>query len=234
MIATAVITVGWFGVVAGATIARRATARNRLVSIGGSPALAAGGDTVPRPPRRFLPRRRHVADDLPEVLDELARSLRSGLSLRQALMAVPDRGALASATRRLRHELDLGRPISAAVSTWVDRLDDPLADLAGSALAVAIDVGGTGAVAIDRVAATVRDRRTIQREVVAQASQARASALVIGLLPAGFFVLATATDPASTRFLIGTGTGLACLMAGLVLDALAIWWMHHITADVRW
>ena len=225
--------IGWPAFVAVLTGARRCAVRRRVARQVGVadkvlPASALDGLST------RLRRRRRVIDDLPEMLDELARALRANLSLRQALVALPDRGAMAGATSRLRHELDLGRPIPDAVTTWIERLDDPLADLAGAALSVAIDTGGAGAAAIDRVAATVRDRRAIQLEAAAQASQARASALVIGLLPVGFLGLATSADPGSTGFLLGTRLGLMCLGAGLALDALGIWWMHRITTGVRW
>jgi tight adherence protein B len=225
--------IGWPTVVALFAGARRCAVRRRVARAVGVGDLVTAASALEGLSARFR-RRRRVIDDLPEILDELARALRANLSLRQALLALPDRGALAGATARLRHELDLGRPIPEAVTTWIERLEDPLADLAGAALSVAIETGGAGAVAVDRVAATVRDRRAIQLEAAAQASQARASALVIGLLPVGFLGLATSADPASTGFLLGTRLGLLCLGGGLALDALGIWWMHRITTGVRW
>jgi len=177
---------------------------------------------------------RRKADELPDFLDDLARSLRSGLSLRQALVALPALGPLGAPTERMRHELELGQPIGAATKRWVARIDDPLADLAGAALALVIDAGGTGAEAIDRVAATVRDRQAIRLETQAQASQARASASVIAALPIGFFVLAVGADPAIAGFLFGTPLGVMCLAGGLVLEAVGMWWMHGITEDIRW
>ncbi len=231
---TAVAILGWPMVVVLLAAARQRAASSRLIDEVGVGHPVGSASPFGRALRWPLRRRPRVVDDLPEVLDELARSLRANLSLRQALVALPDRGALAGATRRLRHELDLGRPIPVAVTAWVDRLGDPLADLAGAALSVVIETGGAGAAAIDRVAATVRDRRAIQLEAAAQASQAQASALVIGLLPVGFLALAASADPASIGFLLGTPLGLMCLVVGLALDGLGIWWMHRITTSVRW
>ena len=64
----------------------------------------------------------------------------------------------------------------------------------------------------------------------ALSSQARASAVVIGLAPLGFAVLAAMVDPASIHFLVGTPIGIACLVVGVVLDGVGAAWMHRLAA----
>ena len=227
MSAVSLVGGGWIAVVALVLVARHAAVRARLVGPASHPTARMQWSAWPK-------RRRRRADELPDLLDDLARSLRSGLSLRQALVALPSLGSLGGPTERMRHELELGQPIGAATQRWIARIDDPLADLAGAALVLIIDAGGTGAETIDRVAATVRDRRAIRLETQVQASQARASASVIAALPVGFFVLAVAADPAVAGFLFGTPLGGMCLAAGLVLDGVGVWWMRGITEDLRW
>jgi tight adherence protein B len=78
------------------------------------------------------------------------------------------------------------------------------------------------------VAATLRERRAVEREATALATQARSSALVIVLAPLAFAALSSLGDPRAGAFLVGTPTGLACLTAGLALDGLGAWWMHRI------
>lgn len=224
-----VVALGWFVVVAFVLGARRTVGVRRLRS----------GVEFRRPTgsarrRVSWSRRTSAGDELPGLLDDLARALRSGFSLRQSLLGLPLRGALAEPTERLQHELEFGQPIGAALDRWVDRIDDPLVELAGAALALVVHAGGSGADAIDRVAATLRDRRALELEIRAQASQARASAFVIALLPVGFLALAASADPSTLDFLMSTATGVACLLAGLALAAVGLWWMHRITEAVRW
>ena len=101
--------------------------------------------------------------------------------------------------------------------------------LTASALELGIAAGGAHARAIDGVAATLRENLAITAEVRAQAAQAQASALVIGLAPIGFTALACLADHRTATFLFQTPAGLACLTVGLALDAAGAIWMGRIT-----
>jgi Flp pilus assembly protein TadB len=64
--------------------------------------------------------------------------------------------------------------------------------------------------------------------IVAQAAQARASAVVIGATPLAVLAVTAVVDPTATSVLFGTGLGQSCLVAGLLLAGLATWWMAAI------
>jgi tight adherence protein B len=203
----------------------------------GGPGLALVGlaAAVGGPGGVLLARRGHAArqveDALPELLDAVGRSLRTGATVTNAL-----REAAAAAPAALDAELV---PVVAAIdggSPFVDALDDWAARrpvrgvrLVAATLALAGESGGAAARAVDGVAATLRANRSVAAEVRAQAAQARYSALVIALCPLGFGLLVTGTDGRMAEFLLRTPVGLACLASGLALDALGGWWMHRIT-----
>nr|MDQ6927830.1 hypothetical protein [Actinomycetota bacterium] len=65
-------------------------------------------------------------------------------------------------------------------------------------------------------------------EARALASQARMSALVIGLAPLAFGVFAASTDPRTSQFLLHTSAGLILLAGGLTLDGLGWLWMQRL------
>ena len=69
-----------------------------------------------------------------------------------------------------------------------------------------------------------------QAEVHALATQARASAGVLGIAPVVFTALVSAIEPGTVRFLTTTPVGLLCLVAGLVLEAAGALWMGRIVA----
>ena len=175
--------------------------------------------------------RRRVGSTLPGALDEIARSLRSGASLVQAIddaaRATP--GAIGDDLYAVVAAQRSGVPLAAALARW--REQRPLAGvrLTASALELGLTAGGTHARAVDGVAATLRDNLAIGAEVRAQAAQAQASALVIGLAPLGFTALACLADHRTATFLFQTPAGLACLAIGLALDALGAAWMARIT-----
>jgi len=175
---------------------------------------------------------RRVDDALPDVLDAIARSVRTGASLPQAVgevaTAVP--GRLGDDLRRLVATSASGVPFAASLDDWAQRSPTTGVRLASSALALAAESGGRASEAVDGVAATLRAELALAGEVRAQSSQARMSALVIALAPVAFGVLAAGTDDRTATFLLRTPIGSACLVAGITLDLVAAWWMQRITA----
>ena len=69
---------------------------------------------------------------------------------------------------------------------------------------------------------------TFGAELRALSSQARISALVIGLAPVGFGAFAAATDPRTSEFLLHTPAGLILLVTGLALDGVGWLWMQRL------
>lgn len=177
-------------------------------------------------------RQRALARALPHALDDVARSLRSGGSLRMAIAEASTRapGELGADLTRVVRGVDEGEPMSDALASWIARRPVPGVRLAATALSLASETGGASARAIDGVAATLRVNLGIAGEVKALASQARLSALVIVLAPVAFTALAATTDRRTTHFLVGTPFGLLCLAGGLTLDAIGWAWMRRITA----
>lgn len=177
-------------------------------------------------------RQRALARALPHALDDIARSLRSGGSLRMAIAEASTRapGDLGTDLTRVVRDVDEGEPMGLALESWIARRAAPGVRLTATALSLAAETGGASARAIDGVAATLRVNLGITGEVKALASQARLSALVIVLAPLAFTALAATTDRRTTHFLFGTPFGLLCLFVGLGLDAIGWAWMRRITA----
>ena len=121
-----------------------------------------------------------------------------------------------------------GTALVEALEGLASRRPRPGVRLAVAALCLGIDTGGAQARAVDGVAATIRERLAVEAEVRALSSQARMSALVIGLAPLGFGVFAAATDPRTSDFLLRTPGGLVLLGAGLLLDGAGWLWMQRL------
>lgn len=169
---------------------------------------------------------------LPDTLDAVARSLRSGAVLHEAVAEAAEAspGRLREDLRRAVDETGDGVPLVAALEAWAARCPTAGVRLAVAALALSAEAGGAAARAVDGVAETLRANLAVQGEVRAQSSQARMSALVIAAAPLAFGALAAGTDGRTAAFLLRTPVGLSCLAAGLALDGVAAWWMHRVTA----
>ena len=169
---------------------------------------------------------------LPLALESIARSLRSGASVRQA---VGEAAGVAGGCRSLQVELATvaaqaghGSSLVGALEALAERRPRPGVRLAVAALCLGIDTGGAQARAVDGVAATMRERLAVEAEVRALSSQARVSALVIGLAPLGFGAFAAATDPRTSQFLLHTPAGLSFVTIGLLLDGVGWLWMQRL------
>ena len=172
---------------------------------------------------------------LPGALEAVARSLRSGASLRQAVEEAGSATTTAGGGRVLSAELARaaaeaaqGVSLVAALEGVAVRHPLPGVRLGVAALCLGAETGGAQARAVDGVASTVRKRLAVAAELRALSSQARISALVIGLAPVGFGGFAAATDPRTAQFMFHTPAGLALLATGLTLDGLGWLWMQRL------
>lgn len=168
---------------------------------------------------------------LPGVVDAVARSLRSGASLRLALAetAAATTGPLAEELAAVAQAADRGASVVDALEGWGERQPTAGVRLVVSALCLGAETGGALARAVDGVAATLRQRLAARSEARALATQARASAAVLAAAPLAFTALAAMADSSTATFLFRTPTGLLCLAGGLTLDAAGALWMARLT-----
>lgn len=171
---------------------------------------------------------------LPDALEAVGRSVRSGASLLQAIEESRSSisGPLVSELDGVLGSVRLGSPLSVALDKLVDRRPLVVVRLAAAALLFSAEAGSLRSQAIDGLAASLRDRVAVEREIHALASQTRFSAMIIAVLPVGFVLFSSATDPRIAGFLTGTALGRVCLVAGLGLDLVGLLWMRQLTGTV--
>lgn len=212
-----------------------------LAAMAAGPAFAAlaGAALIacPSVARRLLARRSADRRDaqLPQALERLASSVRAGCALGQAFaaMARSTPEPLGSELRATAAEVEHGAALVIALDRWSARPDSGAeVRLAAAALGLAADAGGEVARSVDRVAATLRERRELRAEVGALATQARASAGVLAAAPLAFTALVSSVEPGAVTFLLTSPLGLVCLATGLALEALGAAWMARILRSV--
>lgn len=103
--------------------------------------------------------------------------------------------------------------------------------LVAAAWTVAHRTGGGLADALDRVAATLRDRRATARVVASELASARATARLVAALPVAMLLLG-GRGSGAWAFLLGSPVGLACLAAGLALGLAGLAWIERIADGV--
>lgn len=176
-------------------------------------------------------RRRKAFDRaLPETLQLISGSLSAGLSLAQSIDTVVRDGVEVIATefKRVLVETRLGVPLEDALDGVAKRYESK--DFAWVVMAIRIQrqVGGNLAELLDTVAATMREREYIRRQVSALAAEGKLSAVVLAVLPPGFMLYLLMANREYVMVLFTDPRGLVILIGAAVWLSLGIFWMSKL------
>jgi Flp pilus assembly protein TadB/uncharacterized protein YegL len=170
------------------------------------------------------------SDQLPDVLQLVASSLRSGFSLSQALDGVVREGSepAASEFARALTESRLGLDLEDALDGVAERVR--CRDLTWVVMAIRIsrDVGGNLAEVLLTTVHTMRERGQLKRQVRALSAEGRLSAYILIALPvfvASWFAL---VRPEYLRPLYTDPMGIVMLVFGAIGMVVGSWWMSRI------
>jgi tight adherence protein B len=166
------------------------------------------------------------ADDLPDALSLISGSLRAGHSLPQALDALVQEteGPIHEEFRRALFELQLGHSVGSALRSVAGRVQSEDFDWVVQAIEIQREVGGDLAAVLDNVAATIRDRTRIQRQIQGLTAEGRFSAVVLLALPFVVLFFLMFMNPDYLRSLTDTFIGMVVLgFAGGLMLVGAIW-----------
>jgi tight adherence protein B len=171
---------------------------------------------------------RHREEAMAALLDEIASVTRAGTSLAAALRELASARTSARELGSVIARVDRGSTLAAALEHWRDTATDAPSRLTATVLTHVAALGGTDARPLEAVADSLRERVAVRGELRTQAAQARASAVVLSVLPPAFLVVVTAIDPDVAEVLLQTSLGWSCLVAGLLLDVTGALWMARI------
>jgi len=194
--------------------------------------VALGLALVPRSIvlRMAASRGRRIEAQLPAALLLIADTLRAGRSLAMAIdqvghSAQPPLGdEFARAARRVA----MGMTVEDAVAMMADRTGVRDLELLGAAISVARVAGGDLPRLLNSMAAVARSRRTLAGQMRAMTAQARATSLVLSLLPVLVGAIAFIAAPAYFRPMITTPAGWGLLLIAGVLIATGLLSMRAI------
>lgn len=160
-------------------------------------------------------------------LQLMAGSMQAGLSLAQALDTVVREGQepLAGEFRRALVETRLGVPIENALESIGERMES--ADFTWTVMAIRIqrEVGGNLAELLLNVAATLREREYLRRQVKALSAEGRFSAYILLGLPPAIMMYMSVTNPNYLHPLLHTTIGYVMLGIMVMLMVLGFFTM---------
>lgn len=176
-------------------------------------------------------RQNAIARQLPDTLQVLASSLRSGYGMLRSIDMLTDQAPEPTAEefRRLLVELRLGRDLDTALRAMASRIGLPDLEWVVQALEIHRDVGGDLAEVLDTVRHTVMQREEVRGQIRALTAQGRLSARILIALPFGVAAFLLVTRPRYMAELTSEPLGWAMIAFGAALMAVGITWIHRLT-----
>lgn len=179
---------------------------------------------------RAARRRRAFDEALPEVLQLISGALSAGLSLAQSVDTVVREGPepIASEFKRVLVEARIGMPLEDAFEGVAERFQSK--DFAWSVMAIRIQrqVGGNLAELLNTVAATMRERAYLRRQVRTLSAEGRLSAVILCGLPPVFAFFLMLTNPSFLDPLTSDARGIAISVFGAVWLCIGVFAMSRI------
>ncbi len=175
-------------------------------------------------------RRKAFNSSLPDTLQLMSGSLAAGLSLAQSVDTIVREGnePIASEFKRVLVETRLGVALEDSLEAVGDRYESK--DFAWAVMAIRIQrqVGGNLAELLDTVAATMREREYMRRQVAALAAEGKLSAWVLGGLPPLFLIYLLLTNYDYVSVMFTEPMGWAMLAGASALLGLGVFWMSRL------
>jgi len=178
-------------------------------------------------------RRAAFADQLPDVLQLVTTSLRSGYGITQALESVAEE-ADEPARSEFAHVLvqsRLGRDLSDSMRVLARRMESQDLEWVVSAIDINRETGGNLSEILHRVSSTIRERARIARHVRTLTAEGRLSAQILTGLPLVMLVWQWRVNPDNFA-LLTEGVGLIALAVAGILIVLGGLWVHRVVNSV--
>lgn len=174
--------------------------------------------------------RRNLQEQLPDVFFLLARSLRAGRSMDQAMALVGDQGVppLSREFARMHQQIELGLPMAEVLRGTAKRLQIVDFNVFAALVSLHRSVGGNLPVLLDRLAASTRDRNQFEGQYRAATVLGRYSAALIAALAALIvsYLYFVHREWALRFFESSTGVALFCTAVTLeALGLVLLFWM---------
>ena len=167
---------------------------------------------------------------LPDAVDLIARALRAGQSLTGALVTVAEEieDPLGPEFQHCADEMNFGLPFREAMNNLMRRFPVQELQFLTSAMLVQRETGGNLPELLDKTAAVLRSRITLQQKVRVYTAQGRMTGAVLLALPFIAFILTNLLRPGYSEPLFETETGHKLIYFTLASMALGTYFIRKI------
>jgi tight adherence protein B len=167
---------------------------------------------------------------LPDMLQLLGTTLRSGFSILQGLDTVANQmgDPIGKEMRHVVAEARLGRSLISALEEVAQRVRSEDFEWVVTAIGIQREVGGNLAELLDIVADTMNARARLRREAQTLTAEGRLSAVVISVLPIVIGIFVYATNPGYLQPLFHNAFGEVLFYGSVVLAVAGIVWIRRL------
>ncbi len=175
-------------------------------------------------------RRKAFMAGLPDTLQLMAGSLSAGYSMPQAVDTVVREGKppISTEFNRALVETRLGVELEDALDGIAGRMQSVDFEWVVMAIRIQREVGGNMAEVLTTVAATLRERERLRRQVQVLSAEGRLSAWILGLLPVVFALYLIVVRPDYLQPLVTTAFGWILIGTGLILLTIGGLWLRKV------
>jgi tight adherence protein B len=174
--------------------------------------------------------RKQIQQQLPDAFFLVARSLRAGLSLEQALALLASEGLppLSNEIRRCVEKINLGMAVPAALQTTARRINLVDFNVFASIIALHRSIGGNLPLLMDRLAASTRDRNQFAGYFRSATALGRITAIAIGSAVPLIFLGYAFLEPSYFFRFFETWTGIIALCIAFGLEIVGVIWLLYL------
>ncbi len=157
-------------------------------------------------------------DVFPDAVDVIVRGIQSGLPLGECMniICTESQPPVSEEFRDIMESMRLGLPLDEAMERAVKRIPVPEFRFFGIVLSIQAETGGNLAETLGNLSDILRSRKKMKGKVLAMASEARTTAMVIGCLPFLMGLLLYVTSPDYITVLFTDALGQIMIGAGIV------------------
>ena len=167
---------------------------------------------------------RKFIDEFANAVDVIVRGVKAGLPLNDCVRIIANEAAepVKGEFRQISEAQALGLTLADAVGRLPDRVPTPEANFFAIVISIQQRAGGNLAEALGNLSRVLRERKKMKGKIAAMAMEAKASAYIIGSLPAIVMILVSLTSPAYISVLFLDQAGHLVLVCSVLWMAIGI------------
>ncbi|MEJ0011843.1 MAG: type II secretion system F family protein [Bauldia sp.] len=161
---------------------------------------------------------RKFVDEFANAVDVIVRGVKAGLPLNDCIKIIANEAAepVKSEFRQISETQALGLTLADAVARLPDRVPTPEANFFAIVISIQQRAGGNLAEALGNLSRVLRERKQMKGKISAMAMEAKASAYIIGSLPAVVMLLVWLTSPNYIKLLFTEQAGHLILVCSIL------------------